>query len=91
MAGMTPTLKRVLIWLVIIGGLLLVEHWVHNSGMSHSPQAVSLVTLSGARKVGWGTMLSRYSFPACLLLVYIPWRIYQIKHRSRNQEGQNLR
>src|SRR5471030_1558413 len=100
MAGMTPLVKRLLVWIVIIGALLLINYWVHSSGANHSPQAVSgithnpqavnIVTLPEARKDRWFTTLSHFTVPIVVLLVYIPLRLYQIKKRTPNPNSQSM-
>jgi len=98
MAGMTPLVKRLLVWIVIIGALLLINHWVRSNGADHSPQAVTGIThnpqavstLPVARKAGWFTSLSRFTVPFLVLLVYIPLRLYQIKKRTPNPDSQPM-
>jgi len=97
---MTPIIKRLLLWIVIIGVLLLINYWVRSSGANHgpqtvngitqNPQAVNIVTLPGARKTGWSATLSRFSVPIVVLLVYIPLRLYQIRKRAGKQSGKPM-
>ena len=77
---MTPLLKRLLIWLAVIGVLLLVYHWVHYSGVGPSPQVVNGSSVTGTYKGGWFAT-HPYFFPIIVVFVYILLRLYQIKKR----------